>query len=114
MIRVVADTNVLIFGNDAWRTARDFLDVALLRTFTLVTSPSLVDELDEKLRLRERPRKTPSPYGGSWKASQPSSRRGSRWTRYRMILTITASWNAPLRGRLITGSCSSSTATTYE
>jgi putative PIN family toxin of toxin-antitoxin system len=50
MMRVVADTNVfisaLMFGGLPGR----FLDLALNRRFTLVTSKSLLDELDEKLR----------------------------------------------------------------
>jgi putative PIN family toxin of toxin-antitoxin system len=49
-MRVVADTNVfisaLMFGGLPGR----FLDLALLRRFTLVTSKALLDELDEKLR----------------------------------------------------------------
>ena len=50
MMRVVADTNVLIsalmFGGLPGR----FLDLALRREFALVTSKALLDELDEKLR----------------------------------------------------------------
>ena len=50
MKRVVADTNVfisaLMFGGLPGR----FLDLALGRRFTLVTSKALLDELDEKLR----------------------------------------------------------------
>ncbi len=50
MKRVVADTNVfisaLMFGGLPGR----FLDLALRRQFTLVTSRTLLDELDEKLR----------------------------------------------------------------
>jgi putative PIN family toxin of toxin-antitoxin system len=49
-MRVVADTNVfisaLMFGGLPGR----FLDLALRRKFTLVTSIALLDELDEKLR----------------------------------------------------------------
>ena len=49
-MRVVADTNVfisaLMFGGLPGR----FLDLALHRRFTLVTSKALLDELDEKLR----------------------------------------------------------------
>ena len=49
-MRVVADTNVfisaLIFGGLPGR----FLDLALQGKFTLLTSPLLLDELDEKLR----------------------------------------------------------------
>jgi putative PIN family toxin of toxin-antitoxin system len=49
-MRVVADTNVfisaLMFGGLPGR----FLDLALRRRFTLVTSEALLDELDEKLR----------------------------------------------------------------
>ena len=49
-MRVVADTNVLIsalmFGGLPGR----FLDLALRRRFTLVTSKALLGELDEKLR----------------------------------------------------------------
>jgi putative PIN family toxin of toxin-antitoxin system len=50
MMRVVADTNVfisaLMFGGLPGR----FLDLALSRRFTLLTSNALLDELDEKLR----------------------------------------------------------------
>ncbi|MGD0680704.1 MAG: putative toxin-antitoxin system toxin component, PIN family [Terracidiphilus sp.] len=50
MMRVVADTNVfisaLMFGGLPGR----FLDLALHRRFTLITSKALLDELDEKLR----------------------------------------------------------------
>jgi uncharacterized protein len=49
-MRVVADTNIyisaLMFGGVPGR----FLDLALGRRFTLVTSKALLDELDEKLR----------------------------------------------------------------
>ena len=49
-MRVVADTNVfisaLMFGGLPGR----FLDLALRRKLTLVTSKALLDELDEKLR----------------------------------------------------------------
>jgi putative PIN family toxin of toxin-antitoxin system len=49
-MRVVADTNVfisaLMFGGLPGR----FLDLALRRGLTLVTSKALLDELDEKLR----------------------------------------------------------------
>ena len=49
-MRVVSDTNVfisaLMFGGLPGR----FLDLALSRRFTLVTSKALLDELDEKLR----------------------------------------------------------------
>lgn len=48
-MRVVADTNIfisaLMFGGLPGR----FLDLALNRRFTLVTSEALLDELDEKL-----------------------------------------------------------------
>jgi putative PIN family toxin of toxin-antitoxin system len=50
MARVVADTNVfisaLMFGGLPGR----FLNLALGREFTLITSKALLDELDEKLR----------------------------------------------------------------
>ena len=50
MMRVVADTIVfisaLMFGGLPGR----FLDLALSRRFTLLTSNALLDELDEKLR----------------------------------------------------------------
>jgi putative PIN family toxin of toxin-antitoxin system len=50
MMRVLADTNVfisaLMFGGlPGW-----FLDIALRRKFSLVTSKALLNELDEKLR----------------------------------------------------------------
>ena len=52
MIRVVADTNVLISALMFGGLPGSFLDLALLRAVELVTSPVLLDELDEKLRFR--------------------------------------------------------------
>jgi uncharacterized protein len=52
MIRVVLDTNVyisaLIFGG----LPGSLLDLALLESFIPIISPALLDELDEKLRLK--------------------------------------------------------------
>ena len=52
MSRVVADTNiyipVLMFGG----LPGSVLDLGLLRAFTLVTSPPLLDELEDKLRVK--------------------------------------------------------------
>ncbi|MHB2009564.1 MAG: putative toxin-antitoxin system toxin component, PIN family [Acidobacteriaceae bacterium] len=50
MIRVVADTNVYISALMFGGLPGVFLDLALKRAFTLVTSNVLLDELDEKLR----------------------------------------------------------------
>jgi putative PIN family toxin of toxin-antitoxin system len=52
MSRVVLDTNVyisaLLFGG----LPGSLLDLAFLRSFTLIISPALLDELDEKLRAK--------------------------------------------------------------
>ncbi len=50
MMRVVADTNVFISALMFGGLPGQFLDLALRRRFTLVTSKVLLDELDEKLR----------------------------------------------------------------
>lgn len=50
MFRVVADTNVLISALQFGGLPGTFLAQAFARNFTLVTSPVLLDELDEKLR----------------------------------------------------------------
>jgi putative PIN family toxin of toxin-antitoxin system len=50
MVRVVADTNIFISALMFGGLPGSFLDLAFLRLFQLVTSPSLLDELDEKLR----------------------------------------------------------------
>lgn len=47
---VVADTNVFISALMFGGLPGQFLDLALRRRFTLVTSRALLDELDEKLR----------------------------------------------------------------
>jgi putative PIN family toxin of toxin-antitoxin system len=51
MSRVVLDTNVyisaLLFGG----LPGSLLDLAFLRSFTLIISPALLEELDEKLRV---------------------------------------------------------------
>jgi putative PIN family toxin of toxin-antitoxin system len=52
MLRVVADTNILISALMFGGLPGMFLDLAILRSFVLVTSPILLDELDEKLRLK--------------------------------------------------------------
>jgi putative PIN family toxin of toxin-antitoxin system len=52
MVRVVADTNVFISALMFGGLPGTFLDLALLQSFRLVTSPALLDELDEKLRLK--------------------------------------------------------------
>jgi putative PIN family toxin of toxin-antitoxin system len=52
MVRVVADTNVFISALMFGGLPGSFLDLAFLRSFLLVTSPALLDELDEKLRLK--------------------------------------------------------------
>jgi uncharacterized protein len=50
MTRVVADTNIFISALMFGGLPGSFLDLAFLRPFVLVTSPTLLDELDEKLR----------------------------------------------------------------
>lgn len=50
MIRVVADTNIFISALMFGGLPGTFLDLALVNSFQLVTSPVLLDELDEKLR----------------------------------------------------------------
>ena len=52
MTRVVADTNIFISALMFGGLPGSFLDLAFLRSFELVTSPILLDELDEKLRLK--------------------------------------------------------------
>jgi uncharacterized protein len=52
MTRVVADTNIFISALMFGGLPGSFLDLAFLRSFQLVTSPLLLDELDEKLRLK--------------------------------------------------------------
>jgi uncharacterized protein len=52
MIRVVFDTNVYISALMFGGLPGSLLDLALLQSFLLVISPSLLDELDEKLRLK--------------------------------------------------------------
>jgi len=52
MLRVVADTNVFISALMFGGVPGAFLDLALLPSFTLVTSPALLDELDDKLRVK--------------------------------------------------------------
>lgn len=52
MIRVVADTNIFISALMFGGLPGSLLDLALLRSIFLVTSPELLDELDEKLRLK--------------------------------------------------------------
>jgi putative PIN family toxin of toxin-antitoxin system len=50
MIRVVADTNIFISALMFGGLPGIFLDLALVKSFQLMTSPVLLDELDEKLR----------------------------------------------------------------
>jgi putative PIN family toxin of toxin-antitoxin system len=52
MIRVVADTNVYISALMFGGLPGSFLDLALLRSFLLITSVPLLKELDEKLRVK--------------------------------------------------------------
>jgi uncharacterized protein len=52
MIRVVADTNVFISALMFGGVPGSFLDLVFQGSFLLVTSPALLDELDEKLRLK--------------------------------------------------------------
>src|ERR1700749_2087455 len=51
-MRVVADTNIYISALMFGGLPGSFLDLAFLGSFTLITSPALLDELDEKLRLK--------------------------------------------------------------
>jgi uncharacterized protein len=51
-MRVVADTNILISAVMFGGLPGAFLDLALSGRVTLVTSPLLLGELDEKLRLK--------------------------------------------------------------
>jgi putative PIN family toxin of toxin-antitoxin system len=51
-LRVVADTNVFISALMFGGLPGMFLELALLRHFTLVTSAPLLDELAEKLRVK--------------------------------------------------------------
>ena len=50
MIKAVADTNVMISALIFGGLPGTFLDLAKMRIFTLVSSPDLLDELDEKLQ----------------------------------------------------------------
>lgn len=52
MIRVVADTNVFISALMFGGLPARFLDVAFAGSFVLVTSPVLLEELDDKLRTK--------------------------------------------------------------
>ncbi len=51
-MRVVADTNIFISALMFGGLPGSFLDLALMGAFTLVASPALLDELDEKLRAK--------------------------------------------------------------
>lgn len=51
-MRVVADTNILVSALLFGGLPAAFLDLAFAGNFQLVTSPTLLDELDEKLRLK--------------------------------------------------------------
>lgn len=50
MKRVVADTNIYISALMFGGMPGVFLELAIGRAFTLVSSPAILDELDEKLR----------------------------------------------------------------
>jgi putative PIN family toxin of toxin-antitoxin system len=52
MTRVVLDTNVYISALMFGGVPGALLDLAFLRAFTLIISPALLDELDEKLRAK--------------------------------------------------------------
>jgi uncharacterized protein len=51
-MRVVADTNIYILALLFGGLPGAFLEYAFQRAFILVTSPALLDELDEKLRMK--------------------------------------------------------------
>jgi putative PIN family toxin of toxin-antitoxin system len=50
--RVLADTNIFISALMFGGIPGEFLDLAFAGAFLLVSSPTLLDELDEKLRLK--------------------------------------------------------------
>jgi putative PIN family toxin of toxin-antitoxin system len=50
MMRVIADTNIYISALMFGGLQGTFLDLAIRRAFTLVSSRAILDELDEKLR----------------------------------------------------------------
>lgn len=52
MIRIVADTNIFISALMFGGVPGAFLDLAFQGSFHLVTSPILLDELDEKLQMK--------------------------------------------------------------
>ncbi len=52
MIRVVVDTNVYVSALMFGGVPGSLLDLAFLKSFVLVISPALLDELEEKLRLK--------------------------------------------------------------
>ena len=52
MSRVVADTNIYVSVVMFCGPPGSVLDLGLLRAFTLVISPSLLDELEDKLRVK--------------------------------------------------------------
>ncbi len=52
MMRVVADTNVLISALMFGGLPGEFLELAFAGAFVLVSSPVLLDELDRKLRIK--------------------------------------------------------------
>jgi len=52
MSRVVFDTNIYISALMFGGLPGALLELALLRSFTLIASDALLDELDEKLRIK--------------------------------------------------------------
>lgn len=54
MIRVVLDTNVYISALMFGGLPGSLLDLVFLQSFATIISPALLDELDEKLRLKFR------------------------------------------------------------
>lgn len=52
MTRVVADTNIYISAVMFGGLPGSLLDLGLLRAFTLIVSPPLLDELEDKLRAK--------------------------------------------------------------
>ena len=99
MTRVTVDTNVLISALVFQGLPGEFLALALAGSFQLITSPVLLDELNENSASSFYGRR-PGPVrpAVNWRYSARSSAQSTILPSSRMILTMTASWNAPLQG----------------